>query len=115
MKVFAFRKDYLGQMELESTLEAEQKFVGGLIEVVAIAPGLDLVCNEEGKFNGSKPVVAWMDGEQILDVIFGNCFVCRNNEEGEFVSIKDSDVDIIKEKLKPVIAIVGNRIYLSRI
>ena len=114
MRVFAFNENEVGFVEINNTLEAEQKFVGGLIEVVAIAPGLDLVCNEEGKFNGSKPVVAWVDGEQILDVIFGNCFVCRNNEEGEFISIKDTDVDIIKEKLKPVIAIVGNRIYLSR-
>lgn len=113
MKVFAFRKDYLGQMELESTLEAEQKFVGGLIEVVAIAPGLDLVCNEEGKINSMEPRAVLMDGNDLVDIICGNCFVCRSNEEGEFVSIKDSDVKTIKERVKYIVAVHGNHVYIE--
>lgn len=113
MKVFGFKENEAGIMEIENKLEAEQKFVGGHIEVVSVTPELDLVCNEEGKFNGMNPVAAWLDGEQVLDVIYGNCFVCRWNEEGEFVSIEDSDVDIIKEKLKPIIAKMGNIIVID--
>lgn len=113
MKVFAFRKDYLGQMELESTLEAEQKFVGGLIEVVAIAPGLDLVCNEEGRINSMEPRAVLMDGNDLVDIICGDCFVCRSNEEGEFVSIKDSDVKTIKERVKYIVAVHGSHVYIE--
>ena len=113
MKVFGIKENEAGIMEIENSLEAEQKFVGGLIEVVSITPELDLVVNDEGKLNNMKPVAAWKDGEKVLDLICGNCFVCRWNEEGEFVSIDDSDVDIIKEKLKPIIAVIENRVFIE--
>ena len=48
MKVYGFTKDNQGVMEIENTLEAEQKFVGGLIECTALTEDIDLVCNEEG-------------------------------------------------------------------
>lgn len=113
MKVYGFMEKENGIMEIENSLEAEQEFVGGLIEAVAITPELDLVCNEEGKFNGMNPIAAWIDGEQILDLIHGNFFICRWDDEGRFVSIKDSDVDIIKEKLKPVIMKFDNRVIIQ--
>ena len=48
MKVYGFTKDNQGVMEIENTLEAEQRFVGGLIECTALTEDIDLVCNEEG-------------------------------------------------------------------
>ena len=36
-------------MEIDNTLEAKQKLVGGLIEVVSYQKDMLLVCNEEGK------------------------------------------------------------------
>ena len=36
-------------MEIEDTLEAKQKLVGGLIEVVPYIDNMLLICNEEGK------------------------------------------------------------------
>lgn len=113
MKVFGFKENEAGIMEIENTLEAEQKFVGGHIEAVSLAPGLDLVCNGEGKYNGMNPVAVWLEGNHILDVIYGSFFVCRWNEKGEFVSIKDSDVDIIKEKLKPVVTKIENTVLIQ--
>lgn len=113
MKVFAFKENEVGFEEIGNTLEAEQKFVGGLIEVVAIAPGLDLVCNEEGKINSMEPRAVLMDGNDLVDIICGDCFVCRSNEEGEFVSIKDSDVKTIKERVKYIVAVHGNHVYIE--
>ena len=36
-------------IEVDDTLEAKQKLVGGLIEVVPYKDNLLLICNEEGK------------------------------------------------------------------
>lgn len=48
MKVYGFTKDNQGVMEIENNLQAEQQFVGGLIECTALTEDIDLVCNEEG-------------------------------------------------------------------
>ena len=64
------------------TLEWMQKTVGGYIE--AIYPFDDpvaLICNDEGKLNGSKPNRAlWYNGK-ILDVIYGTFIVTGAGSE----------------------------------
>lgn len=75
-------------VEIGNDLKDMQKAVGGYIE--AICPFDDdvaLVCNEEGKFNGSvKNRVLWYkdlhpelynpDNAEIFDVIYGSFFIC---------------------------------------
>lgn len=99
MRVYAFESDKKGFMELENTLEAEQKFVGGLIEVVAITEHIDLVLNEEGLLLDLEPMVSLKLGENRSIVIVGNCFVCRHNRRGEFESLRDEDITVIEERL----------------
>ena len=56
-----------------------------------------LVCNDEGKINGSEPNrVVYSDGEPI-DVIFGTFFICAEDEEGEFVSLTEEKIQHYKE------------------
>ena len=43
MKIYGYTKEKQGFMEIENTLEAEQKFVGGLIECTALTEEIDLV------------------------------------------------------------------------
>ena len=43
MKVYGFTKDNQGVMEIENTLEVEQKFVGGLIECIALTEDIDWI------------------------------------------------------------------------
>ena len=93
MKVYGFTKDNQGVMEIENTLEAEQKFVGGLIECT------DLVCNEEGWVIGLEPRVII---RELKTIIAGDCFICRHDRQGNFKSIKESDIDLIKSKVKPI-------------
>lgn len=102
MRVYGFKESTFGFMEIENSLEAEQAFVGGYIDVVSIGNGIDLVCNDEGKMNGSSPSVAWVEGDDIVDIVFGDFFLCRS-KDGEFISINDEDVKYIKEKLKIII------------
>lgn len=99
MKVLAFIGDTMCFHEIENTLEAEQKFVGGLIEAVAITEEIDLICNEEFLLQGLEPRVAIDNGDYPPTIICGDCFICRHNRKGEFESIKDTDLKAIQEKV----------------
>lgn len=67
--------------DIDNTLEALQKAVGGYIEVVPIGDGIVMICNENGKFNNSHRnfkiphdivfgtvIVVGVDGEEFTDV-----------------------------------------------
>lgn len=114
MKVYGFANTTEGIIEIENSLEAEQKFVGGYIEVIRIGNGIDLVCNEEGKINRLQPTVAWIAEGKIIDIICGECFLCRHNDEGDFVSIKDEDIEYIQSKLFPVAGIIDKTICITK-
>lgn len=86
-------------MEIENNLQAEQQFVGGLIECTALTEDIDLVCNEEGWVIGLEPRVAIQEPKT---VIAGDCFICRHDRQGNFQSIKESDIDLINSKVKPI-------------
>lgn len=57
--------------EIENTLEACQKIVGGWIEVVRIFADVAIVVNEDGKINGMKPNFICCG-----DLICGPAFFC---------------------------------------
>ena len=114
MKVYGFTNEMEGFIEIENSLEAKQKFVDGYIEVISIGNGIDLVCDEEGKINHLQPNVAWIEDGKVIDIICGNCLLCRYNGKGDFVSIKNEDVEYIKSKLFPIAAIMDKKIYLAR-
>ena len=79
------------ETEIENTLEAEQKAVGGYIEVVPLDNGKLLICNEEGKLSG-------MQGNRRIgkDIIVGPFFIVGSDGD-EFRSLTDEEV---KESLK---------------
>ena len=99
MKVYGYTKEKQGFMEIENTLEAEQKFVGGLIECTAITEEIELICNEEGWLIGLEPRVMIRELETI---IAGDCFICRHDRQGNFKSIRDEDLELINSKVKPI-------------
>ena len=83
-------------MEIDDTLEAKQKLVGGLIEVVPYKEDLLLVCNEEGKILNQKPNLDFG-----YDYIAGNCFVVGDNfENAGFKSVSEEQIEEIKQDLK---------------
>ena len=91
--------------EIEDTLEAKQKLVGGLIEVVPFQRNSDIliVCNEEGKILNMFPNV--MFG---YDYIAGDCFFIRDDYKGGFESLTDEDIKDIKKNL------VGKTIHYAK-
>ena len=102
MKVYGFTEKTYGVMEIENTLDAWQQFVGGGIQAVPIAENLMLICNEDGKLINLDRRCVWLQDGIVVDIIFGDCFVCRQEGE-EGAAIKDSDVGTIEKIIKPIV------------
>jgi len=80
----------LSIVEIAGNLDSMQKLVGGLIEMVPIAEGLSLVCNEEGAVM-MLPVNFRMGSMPII----GDVFFTRHSEGGKAVSLTEADIGLI--------------------
>jgi predicted RNA-binding protein len=78
------------------TLQELQKIVGGYIEPVTFPNGVIMICNEEGKFNGSKP-----NFKLNYDVIMGDVIFLESDGE-EFKSISDKNTKKMLDFLENV-------------
>lgn len=75
---------------LDNDLDALQKAVSigsddqGLIEVIRMERGIDIICNEEGKLNG-------LEGNRHvgMNIIAGVFYVVGVDDEGEFTSLSE--------------------------
>lgn len=76
---------YPKPIEIEDTLEAMQEVIGGDIEeYMPFDDEVAIICNEEGKMNGSELNRAvYSKDKQILDVIAGKFFVAYAPFESE--------------------------------
>lgn len=79
--------------EIENTLQALQKLVGGYIETVTLHNDVVLICNEEGKLQG-LPQNFGIGG----DVIVGTAVFVSHNREGDFIDLNDWQVEDIMSK-----------------
>ena len=74
--------------EIENSLRAKQRAVGGMIEAVSNGDGTLIVCNEEGKLIG-LPANRRLAGG--ADILVGNFFVI--GEDGaDFRSLTDEEI-----------------------
>ena len=83
-------------IEIDNTLEAKQKIVGGYIEIIYLQNDNDvlLICNEEGKINGLK-----LNRDIGYDIIAGPFLVVGNDYENDgFKSLTEEQ--IIKHKIR---------------
>ena len=91
------------EIELDNTLEAMQKFVGGLIECITLCDTgseVTLVCNDEGKLLGLPLNRPLWDG---ADVLAGPGFLAGCDNEGNLTSLPQSAMDFYKEKFRAFI------------
>lgn len=108
MRVSNDGTQYKGALvDIDNTLEAKQKYVGGLIQVLCIN-GIDIICNDEGKLMGLPVNRVLLDEKNnILDIFVGNILCCRHNDDGDFTDISPDDIETIERMLKPCILIQG--------
>ena len=89
-------------MEIENSLGAMQRCVGGTIETIYEPGGRDatLICNDEGKLLGLPLNRALRDESgEIYDVIAGTFFICGAPPDSEsFASLTDERVDYWMER-----------------
>ena len=91
------------ELELDNTLEAMQKFVGGLIECIALSDTgseVTLVCNDEGKLLSLPLNRPLWDG---ADVLAGPGFLAGCDNKGNLTSLPQSAMDFYKEKFRAFI------------
>lgn len=99
----------LQTIEVESTLEGLQNFVGGLIEVgcynsTLAKNNIKLVFNEEGKLLNLLPALLLVDENrghfEVLDAVCGNILICGVDDNGESVSLTDEQIQIVYDTIK---------------
>lgn len=80
---------------IDNTLEAMQHLVGGFVECVNIADGVDLWCNENGKLDRLPPNRFLTDDNGTpFDVICGDFFISGvDEEEGECASLTQEQIE----------------------
>ena len=73
---------------IKTKLESLQEAVGGLIEIIDIEDDVCILFNEEGKLIG-------LTGNRKLgdDILVGTFYVCGSNDEGDLVSLTNSQID----------------------
>ena len=101
MKVQGYTRNKKGIMEIENEQGAFQEFVKGDIEIMSLTEDLRLVCNKDSLSDndGMGITAVWFDNGEVVDIIYGNCFVCRY-AENNFSDIRDSDIPVINKLLK---------------
>lgn len=102
---------------IDNTLEAKQKFVGGTIQGICIdnERKLDIVCNDDGKLIGLPINRAWILNNEVVDFIAGEAFICRHDDEGNYCSIREEDLEFIFSMFKPIFAIIQGNFFVINI
>lgn len=78
--------------EIDGSLRSMQDLVGGYIEAIYLGDGGVLVCNENGKIDGSLPNrFAYDVRNGIIDMIFGDFFIAGDGEE-DFDGLTDAQM-----------------------
>lgn len=91
-------KGYPG--EIENTLKAKQKYVGGTIQAVRLTDEIDVVCNDEGKIRKFPKNRIWFLYGEPVDILCGNILCVRHDMEGNFTSIREEDIPVVQKHLK---------------
>lgn len=80
-------------VEVENTLDALQRAVGGHIEIVKVGDRLDLIVNEDG----AHDLLGAFDGVSIKGV----ALLVRKDADGELADVSDDDVAEVVARFKP--------------
>lgn len=80
-------------IEFKEGYKELQRLVEGNFEKPALFDDVDVVLNEDGKFNGSDPNRLLYYKGQLIDILFGNIVIVDANEEGETISLSEEKIN----------------------
>lgn len=110
-------KQYQGYLsEVENSLSAEQKYIGGYIQVIRLTEEIDAIIADDGKLMSLPANRLWRSDEAIYDFIVGNIACVRHDEYGNFTSIHPEDIPAIENALVPIkdiILVDGNTVFIT--
>lgn len=86
--------------KVDTSLETQQKLVGGYLDVVGLPMEIDMWVDDEGLVKGSPPNLILTMGEEITHCICGDVFFAGVNREGTSVSITKEQTFWILSHLK---------------
>lgn len=79
-------------VELENTLKALQRAVGGYIETVTIASDTCLICNEEGRLMGLEP-------NPVMGISLVGPVLCVGVSGDAFCSLTDENAKLLLRQM----------------
>jgi len=82
-------------LEVDNTLKALQKEVGGFIEVVTLSSSCAMIVNEDGKLCGlgfNTPATYTTARHGICDKIVGTALIVGTDCGDEFISLTEADL-----------------------
>lgn len=82
---------------IENSLESMQSVVGGYIESIFLDEKTCLIDNSEGKLLGLEP-----NRRLFSDIIVGTFIIVGADDQGEFVSLTDHQVNIYMDKFQEI-------------
>lgn len=98
---------------IDNTLKSFQREVNGYIEMIRIAPGIDIICNEEGKLDGSLPNRGLTVDGELAEVVHGTFLIIpKDTDAGVYRSFEDGEANRwLKEFWQPeTFAVFRNRL-----
>lgn len=91
--------------DFEHSLENMQNVVGGNLEALDLSYDeqtgrrITLWLNEEGKLIGLPVNFALLHQGQLIDIVMGDCIITAVDEDGRTVSLSESEIQFIKQKV----------------
>ena len=81
--------------DIDDSLKAMQKIVGGLIQPIYLDDSVALVCNDEGKLMNLTANRGLRDKNgQIYDIVFGTFFLCGAHADSDsFASLTSEQIE----------------------
>ena len=81
--------------DIDDSLKAMQKIVGGLIQPIYLDDSVALICNDEGKLMNLTANRGLRDkNRQIYDIVFGTFFLCGAHADSDsFASLTSAQIE----------------------
>ena len=117
IRTLVLSKGNLEERNIDDTLEALQKIVGGYIEIPFLSKvfkenDIDIIINDEGKYiEGLAPEIAVVgkNTNTILDIVYGSCVFVSHDAQGNTVGLNNEQIEVVTEELEMSAMIHDNK------